>query len=114
MKTLILLFFTFAATAQQIDTIYTDVAPVKSKRTNITVTTISGDVVTESKQAYNIEKAEKKLEAITRDTAQMSQYLLQLEQTENQIKVERRRIRLMRRDAIDLIDKLRKILPQLK
>ena len=116
MKSLILLFslFTFAATAQQIDTIYTDLTPVKLKRTTLVITTAAGDQVTETKEVFNLAKAEKKLEALERDTTQYNQYLVQLDQTEQQIKIERRKARLLKRDAIDLIDKLRKILPNLK
>ena len=114
MKSLILLFLSFAATAQQIDTIYTSLTPVTSKRTTLVITTAAGDQTTETKEVYNLNKAEKKLESLGRDTTQYNQYLDQLDQTEKQIRIERRKARLLKRDAIDLIDKLRKILPNLK
>lgn len=116
MKALILLAMTFATVgnSQAIDTIYSEIGIVVSKKVNITVNQVSGDQLTQIKETMTYEKAVKRIENLQRDTANFSLYLTQLKQTENQIEIERKRIRMMRRDAIDLLEKLRNLLPKLQ
>ena len=116
MKTLVLIFMTFAmvGNSQQIDTIYSEVGKVVAKKVNLTVNQVNGDQLTQVKETITFDKAIKKIETLQRDTANFTQYLQQLNQTENQIQVERKRIRMMRRDAIELLDRLKKLLPSLQ
>ncbi|MFZ1558917.1 MAG: hypothetical protein WAT37_03280 [Saprospiraceae bacterium] len=116
MKTLVLIFMTFAmvGNSQQIDTIYSEVGKIVAKKVNLTVNQVNGDQLTQVKETITFDKAIKKIETLQRDTANFTQYLQQLNQTENQIQVERKRIRMMRRDAIDLLDRLKKLLPSLQ
>ena len=117
MKSLMLLsFMTFAmvGNSQQIDTIYSEVDKVVAKKVNLTVNKVNGDQLTQIKETITYEKAVKKIETLQRDTANFTQYLQQLNQTENQIQIERKRIRMMLRDAIDLLDRLKKLLPSLQ
>ena len=93
MKTLILLaFMTFAmvGNSQQIDTIYSEVGKVVAKKANLTINQTSGDQLTQIKETITYEKAVKKIETLQRDTANFTQYLQQLNQTENQIAQSRR------------------------
>ena len=117
MKTLVVLtFMTFAmvGNSQQIDTIYTQLATVTDKKVNMTINQVSGDQITQIKESINFDKAVKKIEALQHDSTKFIQYLQQLNQTENQIKVERKRIRLMQKDAADLLARLRSLLPSLQ
>lgn len=116
MKSLILLFslMSIMASAQQIDTIYSEVGNVVSKRVNLTINQVSGDQLTQVKETITYDKALKRIEALQRDTANFTQYLTQLKQTEDQISVERKRIRMMRRDAVALLERLRNLLPSLQ
>ena len=117
MKSLMLLsFMTFAmvGNSQQIDTIYSEVGKVVAKKANLTINQTSGDQLTQIKETITYEKAVKKIETLQRDTANFTQYLQQLNQTETQIQIERKRIRMMRRDAVDLLDRLEKLLPSLQ
>jgi hypothetical protein len=116
MKSLILLFslMSIMASAQQIDTIYSDVSKVVAKKVNLTINQVSGDQLTQVKETITYQKAIKRIENLQRDTANFTQYLQQLKQTEDQIQIERKRIRMMRRDAIELLDKLKGLLPSLQ
>lgn len=115
MKSLIIiLLFAAGLQAQQIDTIYSDVSKVVAKKVNLTVNKVNGDQLTQIKETITYEKAVKKIETLQRDTANFTQYLQQLNQTETQIQIERKRIRMMRRDAVDLLDRLEKLLPSLQ
>ena len=116
MKSLVLIFMTLATVgnSQQIDTIYSEVGKVVAKKVNLTINQTSGDQLTQIKETITYEKAVKKIETLQRDTANFTQYLQQLNQTENQIQIERKRIRMMRRDAVDLLDRLEKLLPSLQ
>ena len=112
MKSLILLFslMSIMASAQQIDTIYSDVSKVVAKKVNLTINQVSGDQLTQVKETITYDKALKRIENLQRDTANFTQYLIQLKQTEDQIAIERKRIRMMRMDAIELLDKLKGLL----
>ena len=116
MKSLILLFslMSIMASAQQIDTIYSDVSKVVAKKVNLTINQVSGDQLTQVKETITYEKAIKRIENLQRDTANFTQYLTQLKQTEDQIQIERKRIRMMRRDAVELLDKLKGLLKSLQ
>ena len=116
MKTLVLIFMTFAmvGNSQQIDTIYSEVGKVVAKKVNLTVNQVNGDQLTQVKETITYDKAIKKIETLQRDTANFTQYLQQLNQTETQIQIERKRIRMMRRDAVDLLNRLEKLLPSLQ
>jgi hypothetical protein len=116
MKSLILLFslMSIMASAQQIDTIYSDVSKVVAKKVNLTINQVSGDQLTQVKETITYDKALKRIENLQRDTANFTQYLIQLKQTEDQIAIERKRIRMMRRDAIELLDKLKGLLKSLQ
>ena len=116
MKSLILLFslMSIMASAQQIDTIYSDVSKVVAKKVNLTINQVSGDQLTQVKETITYDKALKRIENLQRDTANFTQYLQQLKQTEDQIQIERKRIRMMRRDAIELLDKLKGLLKSLQ
>ena len=117
MKSLMLLsFMTFAmvGNSQQIDTIYSEVGKVVGKKANLTINQTNGDQLTQIKETITFEKAVKKIENLQRDTSNFTQYLQQLNQTENQIQIERKRIRMMRRDAVDLLVRLEKLLPSLQ
>ena len=116
MKSLILLFslMSIMASAQQIDTIYSDVSKVVAKKVNLTINQVSGDQLTQVKETITYQKAIKRIENLQRDTANFTQYLQQLKQTEDQIQIERKRIRMMRRDAIELLDKLKGLLKSLQ
>jgi uncharacterized protein (DUF2126 family) len=115
MKTLIIiLLFAAGLQAQQIDTIYSDVSKVVAKKVNLTINQVQGDQLTQVKETITYEKAIKRIENLQRDTANFTQYLQQLKQTEDQIQVERKRIRMMRRDAVDLLVRLEKLLPSLQ
>ncbi len=116
MKSLILLFslMSIMASAQQIDTIYSDVSKVVAKKVNLTINQVSGDQLTQVKETITYDKALKRIENLQRDTANFTQYLIQLKQTEDQIQIERKRIRMMRRDAIELLDKLKGLLKSLQ
>lgn len=118
MKALILFLFMIvfltSGTSQQIDTIYSDVSKVVSKKVNLTINQVSGDQLTQVKETITYEKAIKRIENLQRDTANFTQYLTQLKQTEDQIQIERKRIRMLRKDAVDLLDKLRSLLPSLQ
>lgn len=116
MKSLILLFslMSIMASAQQIDTIYSDVSKVVAKKVNLTINQVSGDQLTQVKETITYQKAIKRIENLQRDTANFTQYLQQLKQTEDQIQIERKRIRMMRRYAIELLDKLKGLLKSLQ
>ena len=118
MKSLILFLFMIifltSGTSQQIDTIYSDVSKVVAKKVNLTINQVSGDQLTQVKETINYEKAIKRIENLQRDTANFTQYLTQLKQTEDQIQIERKRIRMMRRDAVELLDKLKGLLKSLQ
>lgn len=100
--------------SQQIDTIYSEVSKVVAKKANLTINQTSGDQLTQIKETITFEKAVKKIENLQKDTSNFSQYLQQLNQTETAIQIERKRIRMMRRDAVDLLDRLKKLLPSLQ
>ncbi len=53
MKSLILLFslMSIMASAQQIDTIYSDVSKVVAKKVNLTINQVSGDQLTQVKES---------------------------------------------------------------
>ena len=106
--------FAMVGNSQQIDTIYSEVGKVVAKKVNLTVNQVNGDQLTQVKETITFDKAIKKIETLQRDTANFTQYLQQLNQTETAIQVERKRIRMMRRDAIDLLDRLKKLLPSLQ
>jgi hypothetical protein len=115
MKSLIIiLLFAAGLQAQQIDTIYSDVTKVVDKKVNLTINQVQGDQLTQVKETITYDKAIKRIEALQRDTANFTQYLQQLKQTEDQIAIERKRIRMMRRDAIELLEKLKGLLPSLQ
>lgn len=117
MKSLMLLsFMTFAmvGNSQKIDTIYSEVGKVVAKKANLTINQTNGDQLTQVKETITYEKAVKKIETLQRDTANFTQYLQQLNQTETAIQIERKRIRMMRRDAVDLLNRLEKLLPSLQ
>jgi uncharacterized protein YxjI len=117
MKSLILLvfsLFSLAACAQQIDTIYSETGSVVSKKFNLTVNQVSGDQLTQVKESINYVKALKRIALLEKDTANYTQYLQQLKQTEDQIAIERKRIRMMRRNAAALLEKLKTLLPSLQ
>lgn len=116
MKSLIFLFILIGlgASAQQIDTIYSDISKVVAKKVNLTINQVSGDQLTQVKETITYDKAIKRIENLQRDTANFTQYLQQLKQTEDQIAIERKRIRMMRRDAIELLEKLKNLLPSLQ
>ena len=116
MKSLVLIFMTFAmvGNSQKIDTIYSEVGKVVAKKVNLTVNQVNGDQLTQVKETITFDKAIKKIETLQRDTSYFTQYLQQLNQTETQIQIERKRIRMMRRDAVDLLNRLEKLLPSLQ
>ncbi len=115
MKSLIIiLLFSAGLQAQQIDTIYSEVGNVVSKRVNLTTNQVSGDQLTQVKETITYAKALQRIETLQRDTANFTQYLQQLKQTEDQIAIERKRIRMLRRDAVDLLQRLRNLLPSLQ
>jgi hypothetical protein len=115
MKSLIIiLLFAAGLQAQQIDTIYSDLGKVVAKKVNLTINQVQGDQVTQIRESYNYAKALKKIESLQVDTASFTTYLQQLKQTEDQIQVERKRIRMIRKDAIELLDKLKGLLPSLQ
>lgn len=114
MKQVILfLFLSFSLTAQ-VDTLYTDLTPVKAKKTTIKSTSITGDEITEKREVIDYEKALKKIERITQDTAQYAQYLKNTADMEKNLIAEKRRVRMMRRDAVGTLERLNKILAELK
>ena len=114
MKQVIFFLFLSISLNAQIDTIYSDFTPVKSKRTTLKVTSTTGEEITEKREIIDYEKAIKKIERIKQDTAQFSQYILNLRDMEKNIEVEKRRVRMMRRDAMDVLDRLNKLLNTLK
>jgi len=111
---LFMIIFLTSVSSQQIDTIYSDVSKVVAKKVNLTINQVSGDQLTQVKETITYQKAIKRIENLQRDTANFTQYLQQLKQTEDQIAIERKRIRMMRRDAIELLDKLKGLLPSLQ
>lgn len=111
---LFMIVFLTSGTSQQIDTIYSDVSKVVGKKVNLTINQVSGDQLTQVKETITFDKALKRIETLQRDTANFTQYLQQLKQTEDQIAIERKRIRMLRRDAVDLLDRLQKLLPSLQ
>jgi hypothetical protein len=115
MKSLIIiLLFAAGLKAQQIDTIYSEVGKVVAKKVNLTINQVQGDQLTQVKESITYDKAIKRIEALERDTANFTQYLQQLKQTEDQIQIERKRIRMLRKDAVDLLTTLRSLLPSLQ
>lgn len=116
MKSLIFLFslMSIMGSAQQIDTIYSEVGKVVAKKVNLTINQVQGDQLTQVKQTITYDKAIKRIENLQRDTANFTQYLTQLKQTEDQIAIERKRIRMLRKDAVDLLATLRSLLPSLQ
>ena len=115
MKSLIIiLLFAAGLQAQQIDTIYSEVGKVVAKKVNLTINQVQGDQLTQVKESITYDKALKRIEALQRDTANFTQYLTQLKQTEDQIQIERKRIRMLRKDAVDLLATLRSLLPSLQ
>lgn len=111
---LFMIIFLTSGKTQQIDTIYSDVSKVVAKKVNLTINQVSGDQLTQVKETITYDKALKRIENLQRDTANFTQYLQQLKQTEDQIAIERKRIRMMRRDAVELLEKLRSLLPSLQ
>lgn len=111
---LFMIIFLTSGTCQQIDTIYSDVSKVVSKKVNLTINQVSGDQLTQVKETITYDKAIKRIENLQRDTANFTQYLTQLKQTEDQIAIERKRIRMLRKDAVDLLATLRNLLPSLQ
>jgi hypothetical protein len=111
---LFMIVFLTSGTSQQIDTIYSDVSKVVAKKVNLTINQVSGDQLTQVKETITYDKAIKRIENLQRDTANFTQYLQQLKQTEDQIQIERKRIRMLRKDAVDLLATLRSLLPSLQ
>ncbi len=111
---LFMIIFLTSGISQQIDTIYSDVSKVVAKKVNLTINQVSGDQLTQVKESITYDKAVKRIENLQRDTANFTQYLMQLKQTEDQIQIERKRIRMLRKDAVDLLDKLKGLLPSLQ
>lgn len=117
MKSVFFILITFLALnakGQQIDTIFSELGTVSKNKVNLTINSVSGDQLTQVKESINYDKAVKRIEQLQRDTANLTQYLKQLNQSEEQIQVERKRVRMMRRDAVALINRLNKILTTLK
>lgn len=115
MKTLIILLLTTASIfAQKTDTIFTNIEKVKLKKTTITTTEVRDDgSEVATKVTFNKEKAEKEIERMKQDTANLTKYLENLRLTEKQIEDEKKMIRQKRRVLVDLIDKLGKLLGDL-
>jgi len=116
MKTLLFLslFFVAVDVSGQIDTVYSELSKVEKKKVNIIVNRVNGEELTQIKEAFNYEKALKRIEALQRDTASFENYLDQLKHQEKMLENERKRIRMLRRDAINLLEKLNALLPNLK
>lgn len=114
MKAAIILLFMSCSLSAQIDTIYTEITPVKAKKTTIKVITTNGEEVNEKREVIDYAKAVRKIEALTRDTAMYTENIRNLREMERNIEAEKKRIRMMRRDAVEVIDRLSKILNNLK
>ena len=109
----ILLLFTSSLSAQ-IDTIYSDLTPVMMKKTTIKVTSITGDEITEKREVITYDKALKKIEQLARDTAQFTQYFKSMKNMEDNLLAEKRRVIMIRRDAVATLKKLNALLNSLK
>ena len=107
------LLLSFGLSAQ-IDTIYTDFTPVRQKKTTIKVTTTTGDEITEKREIIDYERALKKIERLSMDTTYYTENLKNLREMERNIEAEKKRIRMMRRDAIDVLTRLNNLLNTLK
>jgi plasmid maintenance system antidote protein VapI len=114
MKTVILFLFLSISLHAQIDTIYTDFTPVRSKATTIKVTTKAGDEITEKKESITYDKALLKIERLKQDTAQYNQFFINIKRMEESFNLEKKRIRMMRRDAIATLERLNNLLNTLK
>jgi hypothetical protein len=111
---LFMIVFLTSGKSQQIDTVYSEVGKVVAKKVNLTINQVQGDQLTQVKESITYDKAIKRIENLQRDTANFTQYLNQLKQTEDQIQIERKRIRMLRKDAVDLLATLRSLLPSLQ
>ncbi|MBP6538887.1 MAG: hypothetical protein KA234_01025 [Saprospiraceae bacterium] len=114
MKQVFFLLLLSVGLTAQVDTIYSDLTPVRSKKTTIKVTSITGDEITEKREVIDYDKAVKKMERITQDTAQYTQYLKNITDMEKNLIAEKRRVRMMRRDAVGTLERLNKILAEIK
>ena len=114
MKAVIFFLFLSIGLNAQIDTIYTELTPVRMKRTTIKVTTTVGDEINEKREIIDYEKALKKIERLSMDTTYYSENLKNLREMEKNIEAEKRRIRMMRRDAIEVLTRLNNLLNTLK
>lgn len=114
MKHIIFFLFLSLGLNAQIDTIYTDFTPVRMKRTTIKVTTNVGDEITEKREVIDYEKALKKIERLSMDTMYYTENLKNLREMERNIESEKRRVRMMRRDAIEVLERLNNLLNTLK
>jgi len=113
MKVLIFLFLSISLNAQ-IDTIYTELSPVRQKATTIKVITKTGEEITEKRESITYDKALAKIERLSQDTMYYSEAIRNLRQMEDNINQERKRIRMMRSDAVEVLERLNKLLNTLK
>jgi uncharacterized protein YllA (UPF0747 family) len=113
MKSLIILFLfiTFGATAQS-DTIL--ITKPVNKQVNIQIVNIdTSGIKTEVSETLTYEKAIKRIVKLKQDSFNLEQQSNQITQFENQIKTEKIRIRKQQNQTINLIDRLKKLLPSL-
>lgn len=115
MKTVIILLFISAGlSAQQIDTIFTNIGNVNAKKVVITNTEVKDDgSEVATKVTFDKAKAEKEIEKMKQDTANLTKYLENLKLTEKQIENEKALIKQKRRVIIEVLDKLGKALKDL-
>lgn len=113
MKPLLITILTlFALSMQAQDTIM--VSTVKNKRTTVAIITKdTSGVETEVREVLTYEKAVERIKRLEQDTTMLNQHLQQMDMIENQIKVERQKARQQKRQSINLIDRLKKLLPSL-
>jgi tRNA U34 5-carboxymethylaminomethyl modifying enzyme MnmG/GidA len=96
------------------DTLYTKAGTIANFKTTVTKTTeINGKKITEV-EAMDTLKLKMEVNKLVQDTAQYSQYIKMLDQQSNQIQTEKRRIRLLAREARRQIILFKDLLTRLK
>ena len=109
------IFFNIATGQQNIpDTLYTKAGAISNFKTTVTKTTeIEGKKISEVEVMDSI-KIKKELNKLVQDTAQYKQYIKMLDQQTEQIQTEKRRIRLLSREARRQIILFKGLLTRLK
>lgn len=115
MKTLIiLLLITTSCAAQKIDTIFTNVSKISGKKVTVISTEMRDDgSEVSTKVIFDKAKAELEIDRMKLDTAALTKYLDNIEQSEIKMKNERWLIKQKRRVIEELLDKLSKLLKDL-